>query len=414
MNAASGTFTMHDMMLQCATATYKSMAKIDKDFQEQYGRALLHQRLTHDMLCFLKAETCRVIASGSLYELNKSDARRMLLTYLLDRTIETSRMEHNILVEGRHVVRKIMAAQLRLSRYYPLLKLLLEKLTDSHSAECTCMLALCYMEISVAEMEMDDYAAARSHLEAGFKQLDVDYTLQEPPQEDDVVVAEAFLYYAVCLDNLPRDPMQTRLALACLELSRDMFARLADAAEGAGGAEAQGQQVSLRSQEASVLMQLSSHWFEYWKELSSDVASIGIVIGSARSSPAPAAANTQISAETAFHNAFTLQNTCIKLRESLRQYETLNMSLALLHHSNLLSAAGDVMPALEAARKADGIRRAVLGHEHRQTLQSTMHLAKLYASELHDHRCVRSFAVCICCLHCTIHEVTLFPDPPSK
>jgi hypothetical protein len=392
MDAASGTFTMHDMMLQCATATYKSMVKSDKDFQEQYGRVLLHQRLTHYMLSFLKAETCRVIASGSLYELNKSDAHRMLLTYLLDRTIETSRTEQNILIEGRYVVRKIMAAQLRLSRYYPLLKQLLEKLTDSDTAECASMLALCYMEISVAEMEMDDYAAARSHLEAGLQQLDVDYTLQEPPQEDDAIVAEAFLYYAVCLDNIPRDSTQTQLALACLELSREMFARLADAAEAVGGAEAQGQQVSLRSQEASVLLQLSLHWFGCWKNMSRNITSIGIGSNSssARSSPATIA---PISAETAFDNAFALQNTCIKLRESLRQYETLNMSLALLHHSNLLSAAGDVMRALEAARKADGIRRAVLGHEHRQTLQSTLQVAKLYASELHDHRFARLFFV---------------------
>jgi hypothetical protein len=389
MNAATGTFTMHDMMLQCATATYKSMVKSDRDFQEQYGRVLLHQRLTHYMLSFLKAETCRVIASGSLYELNKSDAHRMLLTYLLDRTIETSRTEQNILIEGRHVVRKIMAAQLRLSRYYPLLKQLLEKLTDSHTAACACMLALCYVEISVAEMEMDDYAAARSHLEAGFQQLDVDCTLQDAPQEDDAVVAEAFLYYAVCLDNLPRDSSQTQLALACLERSRDMFSRLADAAEAAGGAEAQGQQVSLRSQEASALMQLSLHWFGYWKEVSRDITNIGIGSCSSSSRSSPAVNTTAVSAETAFDNAFALQNTCIKLRESLRQYETLNMSLALLHYSNLLSAAGDVMRALEAARKADGIRRAVLGHDHRQTLQSTMHLAKLYASELHDHRCVR-------------------------
>jgi hypothetical protein len=385
MNAATGTFTMHDMMLQCATATYKSMVKGDKDFQEQYGRVLLHQRLTNYMLSFLKAETCRVIASGSLYELNKSDAHRMLLTYLLDRTIETSRTQQNILIEGRHVVRKIMAAQLRLSRYYPLLKQLLEKLTDSHSSECACMLALCYMEISVAEMEMDDYAAARSHLEAGFQQLDVDYTLQEPLQEDDAVVAEAFLYYAVCLDNLPRDAAQTQLALACLERSRDMFARLADSAEAAGGAEAQGQQVSLRSHEASVLMQLSSHWFGLWKEMSRNITSIGISSNSSSARSSPAAYST-ISAETAFDNAFALQNTCIKLRESLRQYETLNMSVALLHYSNLLAAAGDVMRALEAAKKADSIRRAALGHEHRQTLQSTVHLAKLYASELHDHR----------------------------
>jgi tetratricopeptide (TPR) repeat protein len=279
-----------------------------------------------------------------------------------------------------------MAAQLRLSRYYPLLKHLLEAMVDSHSAEHACMLALCYMEISVAEMEMDDYAAARSHLEAGFQQLDVDYTLQEPLQEEnDVVVAEAFLYYAVCLDNLPRDRQQTQLALSCLEKSREMFARWADAAEAAGGAEAQGQQVSLRSQEASVLMQLSLHWFGHWKEISSNIVctSISGNGSSARNSPAVAAADITASAEAAFNNALALQSTCIKLR----QLETLNMSTALLHHSNLLAAVGDVMRALEAARKADSIRRAALGHEHRQTLQSTMHVAKLYASELHDHRC---------------------------
>ena len=390
MNASSGIFTMHDLMLKFAYVTYQSMGDHDKDFNQQYNKDACIKRLTHYMLAFLKAETCRVIASGSLYELNKSDAHRMLLRYLLDRTIETSRPEHNILIEGRHVVRKIMAAQLRLSRYYPLLKHLLEAMVDSHSAEHACMLALCYMEISVAEMEMDDYAAARSHLEAGFQQLDVDYTLQEPLQEEnDVVVAEAFLYYAVCLDNLPRDRQQTQLALSCLEKSREMFARLADAAEAAGGAEAQGQQVSLRSQEACVLMQLSLHWFGHWKEISSNIVCTRISgnSSSARNSPAVAAEDITASAEAAFNNALALQSTCINLRESLRQFETLNMSTALLHHSNLLAAVGDVMLALEAARKADSIRRAALGHEHRQTLQSTMHVAKLYASELHDHRC---------------------------
>ena len=382
MNASSGTFTMHDLMLKCATALY-SMAKTDLDFQQQYCKKKLHERLKDYMLGFLKAETCRVISSGSLHELNKSDAHRMLLTYLLDITIETSRAEHNILIEGRHVVRKIMAAQLRLSRYYPLLKQLLEEMTDSQTPAHACMLALCYMEISVAEMEMDDYAAARSHLEKVFHLLHVDCTLQEPPQEHNAVVAEAFLYYAVCLDNLPGDHQQTHLTLACLKLSRQIFKHLADCAEAAGDAEAQGQQVSLRSQEASVLMQMSSHLFGYWKEINSEMDCIGG--SSVRNSPSTAA-DASAKALAAFDEALAVQHTCIKLRESLRQYDTLNMSLALLHHSNLLAAAGDIARALEAARKADGIMRALLGPDHRQALQSTMHLAKLYASELHDHR----------------------------
>jgi hypothetical protein len=378
MNAATGTFTMHDLMLQCATVTFNSMLKSDKEFLQQYSRAQLHQRLIHYMLEFLKAETCRVIASGSLYELNKSNAHRMLLTYLLDRTIETSDTEHNILIQGRLVVRKIMAAQLRLSRYYPLLA---ADWSDDHTAAHACMLALCHIEISVAEMEMDNYAAALDHLQRGLQQLDVDFSMKELPQEDDVVVAEAFLYYAVCLDNLMGDHQQTQLALTCLECSRSMFARLADAAEAAGRAEA----VSLRSQEAIVLMQLSSHWFGIWKVINRNVDRIGISSSSSSRSSPSAALPSFISAEVAFNNALSFQNTCIKLRESLRQYDTLNMSLALLHHSSLLAAAGQVMQALEAARKADSIRRATLGPEHRQTLQSTMHLAKLYAGELHDH-----------------------------
>jgi hypothetical protein len=382
MNTATGTFTMHDLMWKCATSLY-SMAKTDADFQQLYGHKLLNQRLKDYMLGFLKAETCRVIASGSLYELNRSQSHRFLLTYLLD--IATSRTEHNILIEGRHVVRKMMAAELRVSRHYALLKQLLEEdETDRDTASHEGMLALCYMEMSVAEMEMDEYAAARDHLEKVFVQLHVDYTLKEPPQEDDAVVAEAFFYYAVSLDNLSGDHQHTQRAyeLACLECSREMFMRLADRAEAAGGAEAQGQQVSLRSQEASVLMQMSLHWFRYWKEISGNIDVIG---SSATVSPA-AATDTSALVKLAFENALGLQNTCIKLRESLRQFETLNMSLALLHHSNLLAAAGDVMHALEAARKADGIMRAVLGHDHRQTLQSTMHVANLYASELHDHK----------------------------
>jgi hypothetical protein len=79
-----------------------------------------------------------------------------------------------------------------------------------------------------------------------------------------------------------------------------------------------------------------------------------------------------------------------------------NMSLALLHHSNLLAAAGDVMRALEAARKADSIRRAVVGHEHRQTMQSSMQLAKLHASELHDHRCVYVRACVRACMRACV------------
>lgn len=382
LNTATGTFTMHDLMWKCATSLY-SMAKTDADFQQLYGHKLLNQRLKDYMLGFLKAETCRVIASGSLYELNRSQSHRFLLTYLLD--IATSRTEHNILLEGRHVVRKMMAAELRVSRHYALLKQLLEEdETDPDTSSHEGMLALCYMELSVAEMEMDEYAAARDHLGKVFLQLHVDYTLKEPPQEDDAIVAEAFLYYAVSLDNLSGDHqhMQRPYVLACLERSREMFKRLADCAEAAGGAEAQGQQVSLRSQEASVLMQMSLHWFRYWKEISGN---IDVINSSARGSPA-AATDTSTLSKSAFENALGLQNTCIKLRESLRQFETLNMSLALLHHSNLLAAAGNVAHALEAARKADGIMRAVLGHDHRQTLQSTMHLANLYASELHDHK----------------------------
>ena len=260
------------------------------------------------MLGFLKAETCRVIASGSLQELNKNNAHRMLLTYLL----ETSRTEQNILIEGRHVVRKITAAQLRLSRYYPLLRQL-NDWQDHQTAVHARMLALCYMEISVAEMEMDDYAAARGHLESGFQQLDVDPA--EPPLAPDAVVAEALLYYAAALDNLPGDAEQTQLALVCLERSRDMFARLADAAEAAGGAEAQGQQVSLRSQEASVLMQLSWHWFGYWRGISSSMSSSSSSSSSSMSASAAPAS-------TAFDNALSYQNTCIKLRESLGQDDT--------------------------------------------------------------------------------------------
>ena len=125
-----------------------------------------------------------------------------------------------------------------------------------------------YVGVRGQEREMEDYDAGGCHHEAALQQLYVDCTLQDAPQEDDAVVAEAFLYYAVCMDNLPRDSSQTQLALACLERSRDMFSRLADAAEAAGGAEAQGQQVSPRSQEARALLQLSLHWFGYWKEVS--------------------------------------------------------------------------------------------------------------------------------------------------
>ena len=117
------------------------MAKTDVEFKQQYCKKKLHERLKDYMLGFLKAETCRVIASGSLHELNKSDTHRMLLTYLLDITIETSRTEQNILLEGRHVVRKIMAPQLRVSRYYTLLKQLLEELSDcdtpAHACSCS-------------------------------------------------------------------------------------------------------------------------------------------------------------------------------------------------------------------------------------------------------------------------------------
>ena len=172
-----------------------------------------------------------------------------------------------------------------------------------------------------------------------------------------------------------------------------MFKYLADSADATGGAEAQGQQVSLRSQEASVLMQMSSHLFSYWAAISSSTDGIGIS-SSARNSPGAAAEDVSTLAQAAFDQALDFQNTCIKLRESLRQFDTLSMSLALLHHSNLLAAAGDIVHALEAARKADGIMRSVLGHDHRQTLQSTMQLAKLYASELHDHRSA-SVSVCV-------------------
>jgi hypothetical protein len=81
MNASSGIFTMHDLMLKFAYVTYQSMGDHDKDFNQQYNKDACIKRLTHYMLAFLKAETCRVIASGSLYELNKSDPHRMLLRY---------------------------------------------------------------------------------------------------------------------------------------------------------------------------------------------------------------------------------------------------------------------------------------------------------------------------------------------
>ena len=126
------------------------------------------------MLAFLKAETCRVLASGWLHELNKNSAHRNLLNYLMD----TSRSPHIVLIEGRHVLRKTTAPQLRLSRLYPLLKRMNDE-EDLHTAARARMLALCYIEISFAEMDLDDYAAARGHLETGFQQLDVDP--REPP-----------------------------------------------------------------------------------------------------------------------------------------------------------------------------------------------------------------------------------------
>jgi len=348
------------------------------------------------MLAFLKAETCRVLASGCLHELNKNSAQRNLLNYLMD----TSRSHHIVLIEGRHVLRKTTAPQLRLSRLYPLLKRMNDE-EDLHTAARARMLALCYIEISFAEMDLDDYAAARGHLETGFQQLDVDP--REPPLQADDVVAEALVYYAVALDNLPGDDEQTQLALACLERSRDMFARLADGGGGtdvAGGAEAQGQQVSLKSQEASVLYHLSQHWFKHWKRISGSISAIcSNRSSSSNSSSSSSSSIGAAAAKTAFDNALTYQNSCIKLRESLGQDDTCNMLMCidLLHHSSLLAAVGDLTRALEAAKKADGIRRAGLGQEHRLTMQSTMHVAKLHAGELHDHRCeAGGVPVCVC------------------